>query len=159
MTRRPHAHADDYTPRPVAAAIDDLPLFAAPEPVLTVNVPDIRTPAPAAPGSATSEEAASKVTDPCRAASHAKIMVELYVAERNGIGPLTREQLCARTFMKESAACARIAELRPTWVQKHDGAGKASSGCAVDQYSLTEAGKARVQEWSREIPKPERPQL
>lgn len=157
--RRSHAHADDFTPAKQPLIVtEDLPLFAEPVHV-EVSPPTIRTPAPAAPGSATSEEAASTVTDPCRAASHAKIMVELYRAERRGEGPLTREQLCVRCYMKESAACARIAELRPTWVQRHDGAGTASSGCAVDTYSLTEAGRARVHEWSREFPKPERPQL
>lgn len=149
MSRRQHAHAEDFTPAPRPQLVtDDLPLFS-------VDVPNIQTPAPAAPGSATSEAAAKAVTDPCRAASHAKIMVELY---RSDV-PLTREELSARTYTKESSLCARLFELRPLWVATHDGAGRSAAGLAVDTYSLTEAGRKRVREWSREFPKPERPQL
>lgn len=89
--------------------------------------------------SATSESAASKVTDPMRAKSYRKIFEAL--AARS---PMTREQIMAATGIKESSACARIWELRPTWIVAHSGGGRSSAGLTVDTYELTDAG---IQKW------------
>lgn len=86
----------------------------------------------------TSALAASKVTDPLRARSY-RMIVEALVA----YGHLTRERLMEVTGIRESSLCARIFELRPTWVRKNDGAGKSSAGLTVDTYSLTDAGMDR----------------
>lgn len=106
---------------------------------LTLWTPAIESPAPVAPGSESSEEAA-RVIEPLRAKSHRRVLQALASADR----PLTREEIAARTGMKESSLCARIAELRPLWVAKHDGGGKSSSGLKVDTYSLTEATMRRM---------------
>lgn len=113
--------------------VEDLPLFI---------VPRIESPAPVAPGSESSRVAA-KAIEPFRAKSHRRIMLALASAGR----PLTREEICARTGMKESSACARISELRDTWITKHDGGGIAQSGHRVDTYSLT----AQAQDKAREV--------
>ena len=89
----------------------------------------IRFPAPSAPGSCSSEEAA-RVADPMRARSHRIIMLALQSANR----PLSREELAERTGIKESTLCARLSELRPFWIEAVDRACVASSGLHVDGY-------------------------
>src|SRR5690349_11202887 len=89
------------------------------------TTPDIRTPVPVAPGSRSSEEAAASISDPMRARSHRLIMLALQASPR----PLSREQLAERTGLKESTLCARLADLRPQWVQ------------AVDRACVSKAGK------------------
>lgn len=91
----------------------------------------IRFPAPSAPGSRSSEEAA-RIADPFRARSHRLIMLALQSANR----PLSREDLADRTGIKESTLCARLAELRPFWIESVDRACVASSGMKVDGYRL-----------------------
>lgn len=125
-TRRQHAH-EDFRASPSS---DHGPLFAA---------PDIRFEAPSAPGSETSKQAAIDLSSPFRRETWRQILRVLYVEGK----PLTREQLAERLGRKESSMCGRLSELRPVWVQKHDGYAIASSGCRVDAYSLTEAGRSR----------------
>lgn len=117
---------------------DTLDLFAP----ASVDVPDIRTPAPAAPGSETSQAAAESITDPMRAETHRGIM--RYLAMR-GDNPASREQIADYLEVKESTLCARLYELRPLWVETVPGACMAISGRKVDGYRLTDAGKRRVQ--------------
>ncbi len=112
----------------------DTPLFAAP-----VDVPDIRTAPPVAPGSRSSEMA-SALLGPFRRASWRKVMLALAAAGR----PLTREELSERTGMKDCALCGRISELRPIWIEAHSCSGVSAAGVKVDTYSLTAAGLARV---------------
>ena len=92
----------------------------------------IRFPAPSAPGSRSSEEAA-RVADPMRARSHRLIMIALLQSAGR---PLSREELAERTGIKESTLCARLAELRPFWIEALDRACVASSGLHVDGYRL-----------------------
>lgn len=107
---------------------------------LSLWAPRIETAPPVAPGSASSEEA-SAVIEPYRAKSHRRILECLAAADR----PLTREEICARTKMKESSACGRIFELAPTWVTVHSKAGKAASGLPVDTYEITPAALRKMQ--------------
>lgn len=88
--------------------------------------------------SGTSEEAASKVTDPMRTRSYRKIVTALAA-----YGAQTRERLTFLTGLKESSLCARLWELRPTWVKANAGAGKSMCGLSVDTYELTAAARAR----------------
>ncbi len=104
--------------------------------------PDIRTTPPIAPGSDSSRRAALAVDSPFRRESWRRILTTLYAAEI----PLSREQIAERVGMKESALCGRLSELRPIWVQSHDGAVIAASGCHVDGYSLTVVGKGRCEQ-------------
>lgn len=99
-----------------------------------------RGPAPSVM-SATSEAAASTVTDPMRAKSYRKIVGTLAA-----YGPMTREQIMAATGIKESSLCARLWELRPTWIKANDGAGKSACGLSVDTYELTPAARERWRE-------------
>lgn len=110
---------------------DDLPLF---------NAPRIETPAPVAPGSESSRRAAKKI-EPHRPSQFTKILLALAASDV----PLTREEICARTGLRESSACARLSELSPLWISVNEGAGKSSSGVSVNTYELTPAGRARCQ--------------
>lgn len=100
--------------------------------------PLLESPAPVAPGSESSRLAA-KAIEPFRAKSYRTVMLALLSADK----PLTREELSARTGIKESSLCARINELRPLWIERHDMGGVASSGMRVDTYSLTTLGVNR----------------
>lgn len=104
------------------------------------DVPNIRTKPPVAPGSESSRKASLDLSSPFRRETWRRIMVLLASVYPK---PLSREQIAERVGQKESALCARISELRPLWIQQHDGAVKAASGLMVDGYSLTPAGKAR----------------
>lgn len=122
---------------PTPADPDTLDLFAEP----SIDVPDIRTPAPSAPGSDTSEAAARSITDPMRAQKHRDIMRLLAIY---GDSPMSREQIADSLEVKESTLCARLWELRPLWVEAVPRACVALSGHRVDGYRLTDAGKRRV---------------
>lgn len=104
------------------------------------DVPEIRTPVPVAPGSRSSEDAAKSITDPMRARSHRLIMLALQSASR----PLSREELSARTGIKESTLCARLSELRiePAWVEAVDRGCVSSSGRSVDGYRIAKRREA-----------------
>lgn len=104
------------------------------------DTPDIRTPVPVAPGSRSSELAAQAIDGPFRRRSWRLVMLALAAAGR----PMSREALAERTGIKESSLCARLAELRPEWVEAVDRACTSSAGIAVDGYTLTSAGAARV---------------
>lgn len=99
-----------------------------------------RGPAPSVV-SDTSAEAASKVTDPMRARSYRKIIATLAA-----YGAQTRERISFLTGLKESSLCARLWELRPTWVRVNSGAGKSACGLTVDTYELTAAARQRWKE-------------
>ncbi len=103
--------------------------------------PTIRTEAPSAPGSASSAEAASLVTEPMRTRSYRLIFTALAAH-----GLMSREQLSSVTGQKESSLCARLSELRPTWVVARSGAIVAASGCRVDGYELTAVGRRRFEQ-------------
>ena len=105
------------------------------------DVPEIRCPAPSAPGSESSRDAAAAVSDPMRALSHRSIMRVLAVY---GETPISREALSSATEIKESTLCARLAELRPTWIEAVSRACVSASGVRVDGYRLTTAGTKRV---------------
>ncbi len=109
--------------------------------------PDIRTAPPVAPGSDSSREAASLVTNPIRARSYRLIFAALVEA---GF-PLNREELSERTGIKESSLCARISELRPTWLAVAGSRVLSSSGVACDAYMLTEAGHRRWHDANRPL--------
>lgn len=88
--------------------------------------------------SETSERAASRITDPMRATSYRKILEALAAH-----GAMTRERLAGATGLKESSLCARLFELRPTWITAISAGGKSTAGLAVDTYDLTPAGLDR----------------
>lgn len=112
--------------------VADLPLFA---------LPDIRTPAPSARGSKSSEDAADMITKgPFRRASWRKIMLALAAAS----GPTSRETLSQRIGIPQHVLCARLSELRPIWVEAVDRVCVSSAGVQVDGYQLTDLGRARV---------------
>jgi hypothetical protein len=113
-------------------ASDDLPLF---------NTPDVQTPAPSAPGSASSAAAAAAIDGPFRRKSFRAIMLTLHAR-----GMLSREQISAETGIPQHTLCARIAELRPLWIEAVSMALVSSAGVRVDGYRLTDAGTRRVQE-------------
>lgn len=114
----------------------DLPLFA---------LPDIRTPAPVAPGSVTSATAADRIVDsPFRRKSWRAVMLTLGALPDAAV--LSREALSERTGIPQHVLCARLSELRPTWVEAVSGACTSSAGVAVDGYRLTAAGRARLVE-------------
>lgn len=127
--------------RPVETDPETLDLFAPP-PVASVDVPRIETPAPVAPGSATSQAAADAIDGPFRRASYRKILTVLVAASR----PLSREAIAELTGIKESSLCARLSdrELRPTWVQCVPGACISSAGVSVDGYVATQATRDRM---------------
>lgn len=96
--------------------------------------PDIRTRAPSAPGSSSSEDAADAI-EPFRRKSWRQILYTLAA-----IGPekvLSREEISARTGIKEASLCARIHELLPTWIEVLEGACIASSHKRVNGYRCT----------------------
>lgn len=111
----------------------DLPLFNQP-------APDIQSPPPVAPGSDTSRLAAMALDGPFRKKSLRRIMLALGSASR----PLSRGEICERTGLLESSACARLAELRPEWVRAVDGVCVSASGRTCDGYELTELGRKRL---------------
>ncbi len=104
--------------------------------------PTIRTEAPSAPGSASSAEAASLVTEPMRTRSYRLVMTVLATIAHPGY--LSRDELSDRTGILGQTLCARISELKPTWVEAVDGACRSRAGRAADGYRLTEAGWRRM---------------
>lgn len=108
---------------------DDFDLFSGPAPSVI---------------SETSALAASKVTDPMRARSY-RLIIE---ALANRGGAMTREALMLFTGKKESSLCARLWELRPTWIKTNPGAGVSGAGLRVDTYELTPAALER---WKKAV--------
>lgn len=108
----------------------------------TVRLPDLfDLPAPSAPGSASSADAADRILrSPFRRASWRKIMLALAAAN----APTSRERLSEQTGIPQHVLCARLSELRPIWVEAIDRACTSSAGVAVDGYRLTDAGRERV---------------
>ena len=104
--------------------------------------PDIRTPAPAAPGSTSSQVAADWLDGPFRRASLRKIMLTLATLD----APISRADLAQRTGIPQHVLCARLADLRPMWVEAVDRActSDVKPGLRVDGYKLTDIGRARV---------------
>lgn len=113
---------------------------ADPETLDLFAIPDIKTPPPIAPGSESSRLAAEAIDGPLRKASWRKIMLTLAASTK----PLSRAELCERTGLLESTACARLAELRPTFVEAVELACTSPSGRPCDGYTLTPAGRARL---------------
>jgi hypothetical protein len=102
--------------------------------------PDIRTAAPSVP-TRSSEAAADMITNsPLRRASWRKIL--LYLASQDR--PVSREELSEAIGVPQHSLCARIAELRPTWVECAPQTCRAKSGIMVDGYALTPSGRERV---------------
>lgn len=101
------------------------------------NVPDIRTPVPAAPGSVSSAEGA-KAINPFRRGLRREILISLAAVTV----PISREELSARMDVKETTLCGRLYELRPTWVAAVPGFCRSTAGVSVDGYILTKAGRA-----------------
>jgi hypothetical protein len=120
----------------------DLPLFnqhEEPKPKLVLRtVPDIRFPAPSAPGSESSRDAAEAV-DPFRRPDWIKILRCLANLPAGRV--LSREEIAARTEIKECACCARISELVPYWVEVVKKSVIAKSKKPVDGYRLSSAGR------------------
>jgi hypothetical protein len=134
---------DFHEPQPehAPACPDTLDLFNAPP----VNVPDIRTPAPSAPGSDTSQAAADYMThSPLRARSHRVIMLCLATLPRYEC--FSMEELSERTGIRIASLCARLDDLCPTWIEKVKGARQSSAlrSLRVNGYRLTEAGRDRL---------------
>lgn len=111
---------------------DDLPLFAT----------DIRTPAPSAPGSTTSQRAADVVSSPFRRMSWRRIIAALAADGAT----VSRESLSERLGIPQHVLCARLSELVPIWVECVESAcnSKAKPGLKVNGYRLTDACRRRV---------------
>lgn len=107
--------------------------------LFTVRPPDIRTPAPAAPGSPSSRRGARAI-EPKRPTQYQRILQALFTAG----GAMTREQLADATGIKESSLCGRLSELEPLWVVSSDQALTSTAGVLVKAYQLTAAGRACV---------------
>lgn len=108
----------------------ELPLFGN---------PDIRTPAPVAPGSKSSQ-AGADVIEPLRKGLRWQVIMSLAAVDH----PISREDLSIRTKIKETTLCARLSELRPEWVEMVPNACRSSAGVTVDGYVLTQAGRSRA---------------
>lgn len=132
-SKRLHEHADVRPSRSPDQQVQGLGLFA---------VPDIRTAPPVAPGSDSSRRAALDLSSPFRRETWRRVMVTLYSVYPTA---LSREDLAARIGSKESSLCARLAELRPVWVEAVASTCKAQSGLMVDGYRLTLVGKSRCE--------------
>lgn len=104
-----------------------------------VNAPDIRVPAPTAPGSESSRAGALNVR-PRRTNQFEKILGVL--ADRDE--PISRELLCALTGIRESSMCGRLSELEPIWIERVENACKSRAGVNVNGYRITAAGRDRV---------------
>lgn len=118
---------------------EDCPLFAPP----VDPVPDIQSPAPAAPGSESSARAA-RAADRFRKGQNYTVMVMLATIDPGAV--LSREQISERTGIKESSLCARLADLAPLWVEAVQDACKAKSGVTVTGYRITDLGRKRLRE-------------
>jgi hypothetical protein len=107
--------------------------------------PRMETPAPSAPRSRSSEDAADAVSNPLRAKSHKKIMWALVTATAER--PRSMAEIRDRTGLAINVICARLSELRPLWVQQHERAciSHAKPSLRVDGFSLTSAGQERIQ--------------
>lgn len=107
-----------------------------------VDVPDVRTEAPAAPGSASSHRAAQSVSDPFRRATWKRIMLAL----GSVVGPISMHDVSVRADVPINVCCARIPELEPLWIARSKDACRShvKPSLAVDGFSLTAAGRGRV---------------
>lgn len=114
----------------------------APAPSSRDVAPDVRSPAPAAPGSETSRAAAEAIDVPFRRASLRKIMIAL--AQHDV--PISRHALSLETALPVNVLCARLPELIPLWVAVVPGAceSHAKPGLHVDGFLLTSTGRDRV---------------
>jgi hypothetical protein len=100
-------------------------------------------PAPSAPGSRSSEDAADAIMrSPFRRASWRKVLN--YLASK--AKPVSREELSEAIGIPQHVLCARLSELRPTWVEAHDRVCTSRAGLKVDGYALTLAGASKVRE-------------
>ena len=118
---------------------EDTPLFAPP----ADPVPDIRSPAPSAPGSEPSARAA-RAADRFRKGQNYQVMLTLAALDRGAV--LSREEISERTGIKESSLCGRLSDLAPLWVEPVEDACKAKSGVTVTGYRITELGRQRLRE-------------
>lgn len=107
-----------------------------------VNVPDIRSPAPSAPGSESSRRAARAI-DPHRPGQYRTVLLALALFADDA--PVSREALSGITGIKESSLCGRLYELAPLWVEVVPDSCVARSGLTVDGYRLTKHGRGRVE--------------
>lgn len=116
---------------------EGLELFAA-------NVPDVRSPAPSAPGSASSELAAKALSGPFRRKSWRKIMLVLGAAS----GPMSMHEISVEADIPINVVCARIPELEPLWIARTKDAclSHVKPNLKVDGFALTPAGRARLSE-------------
>lgn len=133
MSKRTHAHSDFVSVRSPADQAN-VGLF--------VDVPNIQTPVVSAPGSETSRLIAESIDGPFRRRSWRLVMLALAASSH----PLSREALSERTGIKEASLCARLAELRPDWIEALSGACTSHAGVTVDGYLLTPRGAARVRQ-------------
>lgn len=111
------------------------------------HVPDVRSPAPSAPGSSTSQAAAEAIThSPFRAKSHRVLMLCLGALSEGDC--LSMEEISERTGMRIASICGRISDLSPLWIEKLPGARQSSAmpSLKVNGYRLTKAGRARLSE-------------
>lgn len=106
------------------------------------DIPDVRTSAPSAPGSPSSEAAARAIDGPFRRASWRKLMLALGAADH----PLTMHELSERTGLPINVVCARLPELEPVWIERQKRAGRShvKPSLAVDTFSLTAVGRSRL---------------
>lgn len=128
-----------FTPKRKDEGVSGLGLFDR------VEAPDLRMPAPSAPGSATSEAAADRMMrSPFRRKSWRVILLTLGALPESGV--LSREALSERAGIPQHVLCARLSELRPTWIAAVSGACRSAAGVSVDGYRITAAGRARLTE-------------
>lgn len=113
-----------------------------------VRLPDLfDLPAPSAPGSVTSEDAADALDQMVRASQHRSIMLCLSLVPADAT--LSRYELHQRTGIAINVLCARLkCDLEPTWVEAVPRArpSHVKPTLRVNGYRLTRAGRARILE-------------
>lgn len=118
-------------------------LFTQPPDIRVVRTPAIEFEAPSAPGSKSSQRAAEFVYESTfRQNSWRRVLIALWKIPPHSA--LSREELSARTEIKETTLCARLSELRVHWVERVEDACISKSNVIVDGYRLKPAGRALI---------------
>ncbi len=119
-------------------------MFDVPDEAAMFDAPDVRVPAPSAPGSDSSTDAAESRSLPKRQADHAKVLRALASVYPH---PVSRDWLHSATSIPVSTLCAILGdgELRGLYIEMlpRRCTSSAKPTLHVDGYRLNEAGLAK----------------